>query len=163
MPDTFVYCSDVKLQIIFPVCLEVALVALDFEAHVFDLDMFGKKKLFSRPVLAVLTLVLLAFVLGSNVDLEVAHGGVLLLAQVAGVLDSLVFGLDVKDESSSGGENVSALLALLLTVVLVTFLLLLHSLLLHFLLLLFLHLLRFRFSLLVFVVVHEILIVIIIH
>ena len=74
MPDTFVYCSDVKLQIIFPVCLEVTLVALDFEAHVFDLDMFGKKELFSGSVLAVLALVFFAFVLRSYMDLKISHG-----------------------------------------------------------------------------------------
>ena len=109
MPDTFVYSSDVKLQIVFPVCLEVALVTLHLVPHVFDLDMFGKKKLFSRPVLAVLTLVLLAFVLGSNVDLEVAHGGVLLLAQVAGVLDSLVDGPDMLPQIGWKGELLSTL------------------------------------------------------
>ena len=91
------YCSDMKLQIIFPVCLEVALVALHLEAHMLDLDMFGKEELFSWSVLAVLALVLLAFVLGGNVDFEVSHGGVLLLTQVTRVLHSLVFGLDVKD------------------------------------------------------------------
>ena len=97
MPDALVYCSDVELQVIFPVGLEVALVALHLEAHMLDLDMFGKEELFSWSVLAVLALVLLAFVLGGNVDFEVSHGGVLLLTQVTRVLHSLVFGLDVKD------------------------------------------------------------------
>ena len=97
MSDSFVYCSDMKLQIIFPVCLEVTLVALHFVSHVFDLDMFGKKKLFGWPVLAVLALVLFAFMLGSNVNFEVAHSGVLLLTQVTRVLHALVLGLDVED------------------------------------------------------------------
>ena len=100
--NPLVYCSHVKLKIIFSIRLKITLVALDFESHVLDLDMLCKEELFSRSVLAVLALILFAFMLGCYVNFQVAHGSVLLFTEMTRVLNAFVLGPDVEDERPGG-------------------------------------------------------------